>query len=417
MPLPCRVLICGPLFAPDFRGGMPIAFNDVAVELRARGWSVDIVMTSEALGLPPGAPPPTPWASPRWRYVPRLRSLNPDLRIGLQHLLQGTARVQSALLTALERRLHASAPDVVIGFAAREHPGIAAFLTNHHPNVLLFSFDGLAAELRQARWLRAARAIGTLVTPGLHPSVYRAVDPRAIRLAVFASESLRQDAIAAGLPEASTRAIYFGVRCRASLPDGRPPRGRLLWAGRCSPEKGLHFYLDALAVLRRTRDVTLTAVCAAGPDDYRESIHRQIARLNLTGAVQLLPAVPREDLASIYAAHDVLLFHSQFLEPVALVLMEAFAAGLPVVAPEPAGRAVLVRADETCVCFSSTAADDVARAIARALDDDVLRDRVRRNAHELVRSRFSTDAAGDAYDRALRELSETGARGAERKQA
>ena len=77
-------------------------------------------------------------------------------------------------------------------------------------------------------------------------------------------------------------------------------------AGRCSPEKGLHFYLDALAVLRRTRDVTLTAVCAAGPDDYRESIHGDRAAESDGRRRALLPC-QRESRVHL-AAHDVVLF-------------------------------------------------------------------------------------------------------------
>ncbi len=405
MPRP-RVLIAGPLFAPDRRGGMPIVFDDVAKSLEERGWSVEIAMTPDALGLSDhsSSTPLVPWAAPLWRHVPRLRSLDPDVRIALQHLLQGTARQQSAVLTALARRLEADRPDVVIAFAARENPGIAAFIISRHPNVLLFSFDGLAAELRQARWLRAARAIGVVVNRRLHPFVYQPIDPRLIRMAVFASESLREDAVRAGLPPAATRAIYFGVKCPTALPEAAPPAGRLLWVGRCSPEKGLHTFLDAVALLHRTRNVTLTAVAGPGPEDYRAFVLQKIARLNLASAVRLLPAVPHHDLPSVYAAHDVLLFQSPFAEPVALVLMEAFAAGLPVVAPHPVGHAVLVRPDATCIAFASPAPADVAAAITRALDDGALRHRVRRQAHELILQKFSIQRAGDAYDQALREL-------------
>jgi glycosyltransferase involved in cell wall biosynthesis len=47
---------------------------------------------------------------------------------------------------------------------------------------------------------------------------------------------------------------------------------------------------------------------------------------------------------------------------------------------------------------------DIARAVARALDDDALRRRVRVNARRVIDERFSIDAMADAYDRALTEL-------------
>jgi glycosyltransferase involved in cell wall biosynthesis len=105
----------------------------------------------------------------------------------------------------------------------------------------------------------------------------------------------------------------------------------------------------------------------------------------------------------MYRSHDALLFYSIFAEPVALVLVEAFAAGIPVVAPAPPEWTLLIEPDQTCVCFRTTAAHDVAAAVQRTLDDTELRRRVRRAARDLVVHRFSLDATGDAYEAALEE--------------
>jgi glycosyltransferase involved in cell wall biosynthesis len=325
------------------------------------------------------------------------------VRTLLQHVVRnaGVGRAQSAVITAIDRRLDEHHYDVVVAVISREAPGLAHFITQRHPRSVLLSLNGLAAELRLAPWLRVARAIGQR---GLHASMYRPVDPRAVRMAVFASDTWRDEAIREGLPAHVARTIYFGLNTGGPLPIAAPTSGRLLWAGRFSREKGLHLFLDALAMLRRTRDVTLTAVCADGPGDYRAQIDQQIARLNLNDAVRLLPAVPREDLRGFYASHDALLFQSIFDEPVALVLMEALAAGLPVVAPSVAARSALIRPDETCVCFSSPSPADIARAVTRALDDDALRQRVRTNARRVIDEQFSIEAMAGAYDRALTEL-------------
>jgi glycosyltransferase involved in cell wall biosynthesis len=401
-----RVLICGPLFSHDIVGGLPIALHDLAASLRARGWDVDLAITPDALGL--GSDwndtrrlRPTVSGASRW--LPRLRSLPPDVRTLLQHVARnaGVGQAQSAVITAIDRRLDERRYDVVIAVISREAPGLAHFITRRHPRAVLLSLNGLAAELRMAPWLRIARATGRR---GLHASMYRPVDPGVVGMAVFASDTWRDDAIRAGLPASVARTIYFGLNAPGSLPSPIAPSGRLLWAGRCSREKGLHLFLDALAVLRRTRDATLTAICAEGPRDYRELIQRKIAELRLDDAVRLRPAVPRAELPAIYASHDALLFQSAFDEPVALVLMEAFAAGLPVIAPCPTGRSVLIRPDDTCVCFSSPSAPEIARAAARALDDERLRARVRTNARRLIDDRFSIAAMGEAYDRALREM-------------
>jgi glycosyltransferase involved in cell wall biosynthesis len=113
--------------------------------------------------------------------------------------------------------------------------------------------------------------------------------------------------------------------------------------------------------------------------------------------------VSREALAPLYAAHDALLFDSPNAEPVALVVMEAFAGGIPVVARHPARPSPLLQPDESCVCFPSSSPHDIAAAIRRIFDDERLRLHVRRHGHNLL-GQFSIERMGTAYDVALTEL-------------
>ncbi|MEZ5318293.1 MAG: glycosyltransferase family 4 protein [Vicinamibacterales bacterium] len=408
-----RVLLCGPVFPALGVGGLPLALADVARALEARGWSVDLAITPDALGLDASAAATTVvprWTTRRWAWTPRFAWLPSRARTLFQHALGGggVAATQSAALHALDARLRRERYDAVIAHLHQPVPGIARFATARHPAVLLTSLDALAGERALARWLWIPRALGRLRRRRFHPDLYRPVDPRRLRAVAFGSGAWRDEAVARGVPAGVTRVIPFGVPRPRPLREPASVSGRLLWVGRLSPEKGLHVFLDAVAALRTSRPVTLTAICGAGPDRYRDAIERQIAALGLTGAVRLLRPVTRTALGGYYASHDALLFHSCFREPVALVLMEAFAAGLPVVAPERQAPGGLIEPDATCVCFPSDSPPDVSAAIARALDDDALRRRVRAGAHATVTARASFDAMGDAYDAVLRELTGAG---------
>ena len=120
---------------------------------------------------------------------------------------------------------------------------------------------------------------------------------------------------------------------RPDPPAVRPlsGQGRLLWVGRLSPEKELHLLVEALPAIRRVKPVTLTVIDGGSSPGYRMRVMSRIRRLGLEAVVHVEPAMPRAALRAAYAAHDALFFHSMFAEPVALVLMEAFEAGLPVV--------------------------------------------------------------------------------------
>jgi glycosyltransferase involved in cell wall biosynthesis len=404
-----RVLLCGPVFPSTDVGGLPLALADVARALESRGWSVDLAITPAALALDPAAAPAVVmprWTTRRWAWTPRLRRLPPAARTLLQHALGGggVARAQSAALHAIDARLHAEPYDAVIAQLYQPSPGIAHFITRRHPAVLLASLDALAGELTLARWLWIPRGLGRLRPNRLHPDLYRPIAPDRIRAVAFASGTWRDDAVRAGVPAAATCVIPFGIPSPGPLGDLPRSANRLLWVGRMSPEKGLHVFLDAIARLRPTRALTLTAVCGAGPDRYRRTIERRIVALGLGQVVRLRGPMPRADLPALYAGHDALLFHSAFREPVALVLMEAMGAGVPVVAPARSTPGGFIDPDRTCVCFASDAPAEVAAAIARALDDHALRGRVRQAAHATVIARGSVDAMGDAYDAALRAL-------------
>jgi glycosyltransferase involved in cell wall biosynthesis len=337
----------------------------------------------------------------------------PDgVRTLLQHMLLGggLARIYSDLLRALDTRVRNGNYDAVIACVQREVPGLAHFITGVHPNVLILSLNGLGGELRHGRWLALPRLAGRLAgKPWIHPALYRPVDPARIRMAVFASESWRREAIRAGLPADVGRTIYFGL---PDVPPADPPpaaANRLLWVGRLSREKGLHHFIEALPLIRRTRPVTLTAVCGEGPEAYRHDVQRRIDELGLREAVELRRPVKRHELPRFYRSHDALLFHSVFNEPVALVMAEAFAWGIPVIASAPREASAILVPGETALCFETTDPASIATCVLQMLEDDGTRLRLRAQARDLVRQRLSLDVMAAAYDDALRELLQSAA--------
>lgn len=397
------------MFPPNTVGGLPRALEDIARALQGLDWDVDLLSTLDAGSVPDEGHRPSAWpawSSWRWMPVARFRWLPEDGRTLIQHLVLGggVGRAQSRALEAIERRLRRETYEAIIVVPLKAAPGFVALAQDLHSNVLIYSLDGLSSELRLKHWLWAPRCIARILGGRLHPALYRAAKLASIRLAVFASARWRDDAVAAGLGEAKSRVAHIGVDVPKPLALLKRAHNRLLWVGRCSREKGLHLFIDAVAELRARRPVTLTAICGDGPLDYRRSIERQVRDRGLAAYVDLKPSIPRAALGDVYAAHDVLLFQSVFKEPVALVLMEAFAAGIPVVAPAPSGPSALVKPDETCICFAAPEPRPVAQAIERALDDGELRSRVRVRAHALVSSEFSLAAMGRALDAALEDV-------------
>ena len=409
-----RVLVCGLLTPPGRVGGLQLAMSQVASGLGSLGWTVDLAITPAALGMPDDGSTRerlASWASPRWSRLPRVHFVRGDTRRLLQHaaLDGGAAYVHSVALDRLAERLRTRSYDAVLAVVGNLIPGFARFITEAHPNVVCVSLGGLAFELRTARRLSAIGVTAKWRGARLHPVAYRAVDPRAIRSAVFASESWKQEAIRAGLPPRRAETIYFGVgTCPELQPPGRVEH-RLLWVGRASREKGLHHFIRAVACLRRSAPVTLTAVCGQGPAAYRREVHQLIGRFKLEDTVRLLPPVAHPDLAAFYRTHDALLFDSSFAEPVALVVLEAFAHGLPVVSRAPTRIGPLLVPGSTCEAFRTSDPREIADAIARSLFDAPARERMRAAAHAIVAGQFSMAGTARRYDAVLRRAAIDGA--------
>lgn len=381
--------------------------SHLAGGLESLGWTVDLAITPDALGISLDGDTRqrlASWTSPRWSRLPRMHFVRGDTRRLLQHaaLDGGAARVHSRAMSRLAARLREQRYDAVLAVVGHMIPGFARFITSAHPNVVLISLDGLGFELRARRRLEAIRLSAKLRRARLHPLAYRAVDPDSIRSAVFASESWKRQAVNAGLPPDRAETIYFGITTCPKLEPLGPVENRLLWVGRASREKGLHHFIEAVACLRRSTPVTLTAICAQGPGAYRRRLRDLIERHALQDAVRVLPPVAHSELPRFYRTHDTLLFDSPFAEPVALVVLEAFAHGLPVVARAPANSGPLVMPGSTCEAFRGSDPHEIAAAISRSLRDSQARHRMRTTAHEIVAGRFSMAEAARRYDAVLR---------------
>lgn len=111
----------------------------------------------------------------------------------------------------------------------------------------------------------------------------------------------------------------------------------LLFVGRLAKEKSVDIVLRALKLANRD-DLTL-AIAGDGP--AREELEELAAALGVARRVRFLGAVERDRLPDLYASSDAFVFPSTS-ETQGLVLAEALAAGVPVIAADtPQNRDVL----------------------------------------------------------------------------
>jgi glycosyltransferase involved in cell wall biosynthesis len=188
----------------------------------------------------------------------------------------------------------------------------------------------------------------------------------------------------------------YGARHVLVVPNGvaagpEPPRRaasattRFLAVGRLRTRKAVGVLIEAFDRLRRDRaDVELVVI---GGGELAGTVAAQVRRLG-TADVHLAGAVPRDRIADHLAAADVFVLPSTY-EGFPLAILEAMAAGLPVVATRVAGNPEAVDEGITGLLVEPEDAAGLRDAMARLADDAPRRAAMGRAGRELLCRRFA----------------------------
>lgn len=208
-----------------------------------------------------------------------------------------------------------------------------------------------------------------------------------------------------GIPAGLIRVIYNGVtpgppvsdaevgRCRSEL--GIQADDRVFGAvGSLYPVKGHTFLLDAMpAILQRFPN---TVLIIAGRGELEVLLKDQAKRLGIEEKVRFLGM--RQDIPRLLALMDVFVLPS-LSEGLSMALLEAMAAGKPVVATRVGGNPELVQQGQAGLLVRSQDAGGLADALIVLLGDPIALRRFGEAGAERVREDFSTDRMAEQYRR------------------
>jgi phosphatidyl-myo-inositol alpha-mannosyltransferase len=131
--------------------------------------------------------------------------------------------------------------------------------------------------------------------------------------------------------------LFSSASPAAELPAGR----RMLWTHRLDPQKGFEVAIDAFAKLSPEFPDLWLVVIGDGKD--RGMVQRLPAEAR--SRVMMVGTVPHDRLPAYHAGADVFIAPALGQESFGLVLVEAMAAGVPVVASDIAGYREVIRND------------------------------------------------------------------------
>lgn len=362
-----KILVVSGIWPPDI-GGPASHAPEVADELLARGHAVEVVTTASN---PPAARP----------YA--VRHVSRSLPAGARH---------AAVAALVARR--SLAADVVY---ATSMVGRAAFAARA-PLVVK-----VAGDPAYERSLRRGLYTGTLedfqhalVRPSVQAlRAWRTVTARRAACLLCPSDFLRSIVLSWGIAPERVAVLHNAapslpeLRSREELRRSLGVDGRVLaFAGRITRAKSLETAIDALG---RVDGVTLLI---AGDGEERERLERSAGE-----NVRFLGTLARESVLELFAAADAALLSSSW-ENFPHTLVEALAAGAPVIATRVGGVPEIVDDGVNGLLVPPDDPDALARAIRSFFDDPELRDRLRAAAKPSV-ARFSRDAVFDDLEEKL----------------
>ena len=230
---------------------------------------------------------------------------------------------------------------------------------------------------------------------GRRAAIYRVAERLARRLTtvtICVSEAERTAGLAARACDAhSTVVIRNAIDAGDYLvTSSRTEQPTIVAVGRLQAPKDVVTLVRALSGMQRR---PLRAVVVGdGPD--RPEIESEIRRLGLTGVVDL--AGERDDVTEILAASDVFVLSTRS-EGLPMAVLEAMAAGLPVVASRVGGLPELVLDGETGLLVPPGQPAALAVALETLLDDPALRERLGAAGRARVQTHFALEPFRDAH--------------------
>ncbi|MCK5580548.1 MAG: lipopolysaccharide heptosyltransferase II [Candidatus Omnitrophica bacterium] len=159
--------------------------------------------------------------------------------------------------------------------------------------------------------------------------------------------------------------------------------------GRITPLKGHTYFLKAMAKVVRSMPYAKIWIIGDAPrkkETYKQELQVLVRHLGLSDHVEFLGN--RQDIPQLLSKTDVLVMSSVTPESFGRVILEAQAAGVPVVATQVGGVVEIIDHEETGLLVLPKDTDQMAQAVSRLFNDRKLVQQLTVAAKEKLQSKF-----------------------------
>lgn len=212
---------------------------------------------------------------------------------------------------------------------------------------------------------------------------------------ISVSERAKTEAInALGIAPESCVVVMNGVDIASfsQTPRRQKDKRIIIQVARFYPEKAHDLALLAFAEV--TRVVPNTELWLVGDGPLKPQMEQLAVTLHLEQQIKFLGI--RQDVADLLAQADIFLLSSN-REGLPISVLEAMAAGLPIVTTKVGEIPKVITEAETGLLVEPGNQDDLVRQLLRLLQDATLAEQIAQNGHRLGKTHYSIDATAKAY--------------------
>ena len=279
--------------------------------------------------------------------------------------------------------IHGNGPEALFFPKILKDKNIDFIMSSHYADIW---------PLKIKEFLRFKYPFGTLPIRIIHNmeiASERYACCNANKIIVFSKYSKRNINLKYGIKNNNIKVVYYGVDPRFfDTKIDNSQKNNLLFCGRLVEQKGLDILLKTLSNLRRHyKDLTLNVI---GDGQYKKSYIQLAQKLGVEDIVNFHGYVHLPNLVEYYKRANIFVLPSRS-ESFGIVLAEAMACGLPIVATNVGAIPEVVKNGETGILVKPEDPSSLSIAISKLLDNPKRRKKMGKRGIKTAKEKFNWD--------------------------
>ena len=389
-----KILIISNLYPPHYIGGYELGCRDVVEGLKAHGHEIKVLTSTYGISKQDANNEIYRWLVLDLKWRNNKKSF---------HYLFNIFKKEIINQQAFKKILDIYKPDLVYIWNLSNISVSLVFIAEQlRLPVCYYIFDNWLSQWEYDGWYslwnnhilkvigKSGKKIINSFMKAVHlPPFFSFLNLRHVQ---FASQYLKELTLQSGKPVGGGEVIHWGIDTnkyiyRKAYND--IPK-RLLYVGQIVPQKGVYTAIEALKlIVQKINTITLTIVGGSVIKGYEEQVHNFVHSLGLGNNVRFTGLISHENMPHIYNEHDILIFPSLWDEPFGITILEAMASGLVVVGTATGGSGEILQHEINALVFPKGDANACAAELLRLIEDPGLFNRLKQNAGNIVKEKFS----------------------------